>query len=653
MVLRLQGWDSPFATRLYKAAIAVVLILLTASVGAQHFGGRAGWCAAGVLVSSIALPLAVRSGDGTQLLGTLLAWIGCGGFADALFGRPSGRALRLVVAYASLAAAMLVAGPLSALWPVLGLALYLALARTPDGWGRSLSWLGLAVVIVVVLPWYAAMGRQDPGFLARAWAFPYAAETRGTWYAGFVLPFAYLAVGAFPWSALLPSAALHAATWWRFARRRRAAEAAAGLEQRASDPIAREQREETAAHYFIAALLAAMLPIAVYPGPPLPAILPALPAIALLCGRMLDHLFEDPRRLNDSLGYAARMLWVLGSVALILMVLLSPRIPEASHALRLLGSAVFLVSWGPFLARLIGRPRVAALLFATPVVVGTPIVTLRLLPAMEDYLNTRSVAVAFDRASPPHAPVLADPPPPSLRLYSGRPLLVRDLGADAPDTYASDGRRYFAFRPGRESEAARRIGRPLQILLRTPTLVLARGGRRAEVATPLPPCLPGPREYHAPLIVVPRRNTPVIRKIVLVLFVLVVLAFGAAAAYVASRQNLKFEAPYPPFTASTDSAVVERGRYVVRDVVGCASRHGDPTQRAALAEGADVPLSGGFVWDIPPGKIYSANITSDPATGIGAIPDAYRTLAPPRRRARRPRASPCRSRAVPTRTRSP
>lgn len=474
MVLRLQGWDSPFATRLYKAGIALVLILLTASVGAEHFGARAGWCSAGVLVSSIALPLAVRS-DGTQLLGTLLGWIGCAGFADALFGRSSGRALRLVVAYASLAAAMLVAGPLAALWPVLGLAFYLALARMRDGWARSLSWIGIAIVIVVALPWYAAMGRQDPTFLGRAWAFPYAAETRGAWYSGFVLPFAYLAVGAFPWSALLPSAALHAATWWRFARRRRAAEAAAGLPQRPSDPIAREQREETAAHFFIAALFAAMIPIAFYPGPPLPAILPALPAIALLCGRMLDHLFEDPRRLNDSLGYAARMLWVLGSIAAILMVLLSPRIPEASHALRLLGSALFLVSWAPFLARLIGRPRIAALLFAGPVVIGAPIVALRVLPAMEGYLNTRSVAVAFDRVAPERSPlVLADPPPPSLRLYCGGTLLVRDLSVDTPDTRASDGRRYFAFRPGREGEAARTIGRPLEILLRTPTLVLAR-----------------------------------------------------------------------------------------------------------------------------------------------------------------------------------
>lgn len=113
-----------------------------------------------------------------------------------------------------------------------------------------------------------------------------------------------------------------------------------------------------------------------------------------------------------------------------------------------------------------------------------------------------------------------------------------------------------------------------------------------------------------------------VRKILLVLAGLVVLAIGASAAYIASRQNLKFDAPYPEFAASTDSAIVERGRYVVRDVVNCASCHGDPAQRAAFAAGADIPLSGGFVWDIPPGKIYSANLTSDEATGIGAIPDS-------------------------------
>jgi mono/diheme cytochrome c family protein len=113
----------------------------------------------------------------------------------------------------------------------------------------------------------------------------------------------------------------------------------------------------------------------------------------------------------------------------------------------------------------------------------------------------------------------------------------------------------------------------------------------------------------------------VFRKLLLVLVGLVVLAIAGSALYVASRQNLKFDAPYPELAASSDSAVIARGRYLVRDVVNCASCHGDPAQRAAFAGGADIPLSGGFVWDIPPGKIYSANITSDAATGIGKIPD--------------------------------
>jgi diguanylate cyclase (GGDEF)-like protein len=61
---------SPRHSRILRAIAAIALLLLTASIGAQHFGGRAGWIAAGVLGSSVALPLAART-DGTQLLATL------------------------------------------------------------------------------------------------------------------------------------------------------------------------------------------------------------------------------------------------------------------------------------------------------------------------------------------------------------------------------------------------------------------------------------------------------------------------------------------------------------------------------------------------------------------------------------------------------
>lgn len=100
--------------------------------------------------------------------------------------------------------------------------------------------------------------------------------------------------------------------------------------------------------------------------------------------------------------------------------------------------------------------------------------------------------------------------------------------------------------------------------------------------------------------------------------ILILLAGGAV--FVASRQHLTFDAPYPEVAASSDSAVVERGRYIVRDLAPCASCHGDPGQRAAYATGADVPLSGGFVFDIPPGQFYTRNLTPDGETGLGNVP---------------------------------
>ena len=112
------------------------------------------------------------------------------------------------------------------------------------------------------------------------------------------------------------------------------------------------------------------------------------------------------------------------------------------------------------------------------------------------------------------------------------------------------------------------------------------------------------------------------KKILLSILGLAAVAVVAAIAYVASRQHLTFDdTPYPEIAASADSAVIARGRYVVRNVVNCAQCHGDTTQHATLAAGGDVPLSGGYHWDIPPGTFYARNITPDPESGIGRFTD--------------------------------
>lgn len=466
---------SPVRSRQLRAALAVLLVLVTGVAGARHFGPRAGLLASGVLLTTAGLPLAARA-DGTQLLGACFAWLGCEGLADVVFGRARGRDLRLVFTWGAFAVALVCAGPLPALWPLAGLALYLMLARDREDWRRARPVAGLALMLGVALPWYGAMlERNGAEFLAHALVFPYGVAPPGPWYAGIVLAVPFLVVGFFPWSALLSGATLHAASWWRspwWALR----VGSGGPELLPAAVIERERREEGAAHFFIACMLAALLPVLFYPSRPLTAALPALPAAALLVGRMLDHLFEAPERLGRLLTRALLMLAGVGSVAAVAVALVAARVREAGPELRLLATVLLVGAWLPFLADLIGRRRLAALLVAVPLVLGTPIMTLRVLPAMEDWLNTRAAAQAVDAAAPPHAPLLlVDPPAPSLRCYLRRNLVVASPVADTlRSCRAGDGMTYLGFRPSREREVARAVATPLEILTRTPTLVVAR-----------------------------------------------------------------------------------------------------------------------------------------------------------------------------------
>lgn len=88
-----------------------------------------------------------------------------------------------------------------------------------------------------------------------------------------------------------------------------------------------------------------------------------------------------------------------------------------------------------------------------------------------------------------------------------------------------------------------------------------------------------------------------------------------------ARRDRTFEAEYPNIKASTDSAMLERGKYLVNGPAHCTECHGDPTQMDKLLRGEEVPLSGGYEFKLPLGVIRSANITSDPETGIGKLTD--------------------------------
>lgn len=103
--------------------------------------------------------------------------------------------------------------------------------------------------------------------------------------------------------------------------------------------------------------------------------------------------------------------------------------------------------------------------------------------------------------------------------------------------------------------------------------------------------------------------------------VVLVLIAGVAVA-TALRQHLKYEAPYPTVKASTDTAVIAKGRRIVLGAGHCADCH-SPVRNvdSVLKLGQDPPLSGGFDFHLPFGTVYSKNITADSVTGIGRYTD--------------------------------
>lgn len=86
-------------------------------------------------------------------------------------------------------------------------------------------------------------------------------------------------------------------------------------------------------------------------------------------------------------------------------------------------------------------------------------------------------------------------------------------------------------------------------------------------------------------------------------------------------QNKTFDAPYPDVKASTDSAVIARGKELVYGPAHCANCHVTDGKQELVLAGKEVPLAGGSLFDLPIGEIRAKNITPD-QTGIGRMSDA-------------------------------
>lgn len=121
-----------------------------------------------------------------------------------------------------------------------------------------------------------------------------------------------------------------------------------------------------------------------------------------------------------------------------------------------------------------------------------------------------------------------------------------------------------------------------------------------------------------------------VKKILLWLVALICLVMVVFVVYVQTNYEQSFDAQYPvqELTIQADSAMIKHGNYLVYGPAHCAHCHTSLENIEALEKGVEVPMTGGFVFEIPLGKIYTPNITPDKETGIGNHTDGelYRML---------------------------
>ncbi|MBK6859656.1 MAG: cytochrome c [Saprospiraceae bacterium] len=91
--------------------------------------------------------------------------------------------------------------------------------------------------------------------------------------------------------------------------------------------------------------------------------------------------------------------------------------------------------------------------------------------------------------------------------------------------------------------------------------------------------------------------------------------------YVQLNWQKTLNAPYPEIAASTDSAVIARGKYLAYGPAHCGTCHVPMDKYLEVEKGDLIPLSGGWELSIPPGTFRAPNITPDKETGIGNLTD--------------------------------
>ena len=115
-----------------------------------------------------------------------------------------------------------------------------------------------------------------------------------------------------------------------------------------------------------------------------------------------------------------------------------------------------------------------------------------------------------------------------------------------------------------------------------------------------------------------------LKKITFGILAVIAITIASLIVYVNFNWQKDFSERYPvnaKLIAPSDSASVAWGKYLAYGPAHCAHCHAPVESLNDVEKGIEVPFTGGFGLEIPPGKFNAPNITPDVETGIGNMSD--------------------------------
>lgn len=154
-----------FAARLWPAIFGIIGVSTLYLFGDWFEGRRMGWACALIATSSM-LFLTLMTAASPYLMGSVLLTVGlCSMFVASLSNSASNRAWLATLFWVACALNSLLLGLAGVLLPLLIAVIYFLIMRNNIALKSLFSPRGIAIFLLMVLPWYIIVAKHTPGFL--------------------------------------------------------------------------------------------------------------------------------------------------------------------------------------------------------------------------------------------------------------------------------------------------------------------------------------------------------------------------------------------------------------------------------------------------------------------------------------------------------